>query len=246
MAEKTSLLIVDDDLNFCNTLSKILSKKGYETTTAEGGMRALELIKERAFDVVLMDIKMPVISGVETYKKIKTIRPGTVTLLMTAFTVDDLIKDAIKEGVYAVVKKPLDLDLVVNMIEKAKNGALLAIVDDDPQITKTMKEVLEKKGYSVSTCATGEEAIALTKERPQDTIFIDMNLPVLNGLEVYLKIHEINPEATVVMMTAYRQEMDELIKQAMQSGAYACLYKPFDMNEAINIIDELSKKKHKD
>jgi len=48
------------------------------------------------------------------------------------------------------------------------------------------------------------------------------------------------------MMTAYRQEMDELIKQAMQSGAYACLYKPFDMNEAINIIDELSKKKHKD
>jgi len=245
MVEKTSILIVDDDANFCNTLSKVLAMKGYQTSTAESGSRALDLLKERQFDVVLMDIKMPVMNGVETFKQIKAIKPGSVVILMTAFSVDDLVRDAIKEGVYAVIRKPFDIDSVINMIEKSKNGALLAVVDDDPEICKTMKVILERKGYSVTSCATGEEAISITKERPFNIIFIDVKLPLLNGLETYLEIKKTNPKAIAVMMTAYRQEADELIKQAIEKGAYSCLYKPFDMNEAIGIIEEISKKNPK-
>lgn len=242
MGENTKLLIVDDDVNFGNTLSKVLAKKGYETTTAKDGFRALELMKENELDTVLMDIKMPAMNGVETYKKIKEIRPSTIVIMMSAFSVADLIREAVKEGVYAVIRKPFDIETIINMIEKAKSGVLLAIVDDDPGICKSMKNVLEKKGYSVTTCATGEEAISLARMRPQDIIFIDMKLPVLNGLEVYSEIKKINPKAVAVIMTAYRQEMDELVKQALKKGAYACLYKPFDMDEAIKIIDEVSKR----
>lgn len=243
MENLTSVLIVDDDANFCGTLSKILAMKGYQTTMAESGFQALDLIKEKQFDVVLMDIKMPVMNGVETFKKIKNIRPGIVVIMMTAFSVDDLMNDAIKEGAYAVIRKPVDIDAVINMIEKSKNGALLAVVDDDPEICKTMKQILEKKGYSVVTCATGEEAIAFAGERAFDIIFIDMKLPVLNGLETYLEIKKINSKTIAVMITAYRQEADELIKQAIEKGAYSCLYKPFEMDEAVRIIEEVSKKK---
>jgi len=245
MPKQISVLIVDDDANFCSTLSKILGKKGYVTTTAENGRRAIEVVKENPIDVILMDIKMPVMGGVEAYKNIKQIRPSAVVIFMTAFSIDDLVKDVIKDGAYALIKKPFDIDTVVNMIEKSKNGALLAVVDDDPNIGRTMKNVLEKKGYSVTTCLTGEEAIVLAKDRPRDIFFIDMKLPVLNGLETYLKIRNVNPEAVVVMMTAYRQEMDELVKQAIEKGAYSCLYKPFDMDEAIKIVEEISKKKQK-
>jgi len=245
MEGKTRLLVVDDDTNFCNTLSKILDKKGYETKCANSGPGAIELVKRNEFDVVLMDIKMPVMDGVAAYKEFKKVKPGIKVILMTAFSVDDLIKDAIREGVYAVVHKPFDIDTVVNMIEKAQNGALIAIVDDDPDICQTMKHVLERKGYGVSACFMGEEAISLAKEMRYDIFFIDMKLPLLNGLETYLKIKEINPQAIVIMMTAYRQEVNELVKQAKESGAYACLYKPFEMNEAIRIIDEISKREHR-
>ena len=155
MAEKANVLIVDDDVNFCGTLSKILTMRGYRVSTAESGFHALELIREKQFDVVLMDIKMPVMNGVETFKQIKTIATGSVVILTTAFSADDLIRDAIEEGVYAVVRKPVDIDTVISMIEKAKNGILLAVVDDDPEICTTMRAILEKKGYSVTTCATG-------------------------------------------------------------------------------------------
>ena len=245
MPNQTSVLVVDDDTNFCTTLSNILGKKGYATATAGSGQRAIEIVKEKPVDVILMDIKMPVMNGVEAYKSIKQIRPSAVIIFMTAFSVEELVKDAIKEGAYAVIKKPFNIDTVVNMIEKSRNGALLAVVDDDPNIGKTMKNVLERKGYSITTCQTGEEAIALAKDRPRNIFFIDMKLPVLNGLETYLEIRKANPEAVVVMMTAYRQEMDEMVRQAIEKGAYSCLYKPFDMDEAIKIIEEISKKKPK-
>ena len=245
MPNQTSVLIADDDANFCNTLSKILQKKGYAITTAESCQRAIDLVKERPFDVILMDIKMPVMNGVDAYKNIKQIRPSAVVIFMTAFAVEDLIKDAVKEGAYAVIKKPFDIDAVVNMIEKSKNGALLAVVDDDPNIGKTMKDVLERKGYSTTTCLTGEEAIALAKDRPRDIFFIDVKLPVFNGLETYLEIKKANPQAVVVMMTAYRQEVDDLVRQAIEKGAYSCLYKPFNMDKAIKIIEEIFKKKQK-
>ena len=245
MGDKTSVLIVDDDANFCNSLSKILAMKGYETLLADSGSHALELVKEKTVDIVLMDIKMPVMNGVETYKKLKTIKPNLRVIMMTAFSVDDLIKDAVKEGVYAVVRKPFDAETIINMIEKSKDGALVAIVDDDPNICKTMKSILERKGYGVNTCLTGEEVIALAKERRYDAFCVDMKLPVLNGLEVYLEIKKINPKAVVIMMTAYRQEMDELIKQGIKDGAYTCLYKPLDMDEVIKIIDKVSERAHK-
>jgi DNA-binding NtrC family response regulator len=246
MGDKISVLIVDDEANYRNTLSKILSVKGYETTIAESGFQALDIMNDREFDAVLMDIKMPAMNGVETYKKMKAIRPEAVVIMMTAFSVENLIEDAIKEGAYAVVRKPFDVDMIINMIEKSKNGAYLAVIDDDPEICKTMKSVMENKGYSTTTCATGEEAISLARKRTQDIFFIDMKMPVLNGLETYLEIKKTNPEAVAVMMTAYREEMDELVKTALQNNAYACLYKPFNMDDVINIIEEVSKSRRKE
>ncbi len=243
MAEQIKILVVDDDVNFGNTLTKILSAKGYAVLSQKDGFGALDLVQQQEFDVVLMDIKMPVMNGVETYKKIKTIRPGLCVILMTAFSVDTLIQDAMKEGVYAVVRKPFEVNSVINMIERSKTGALLAIVDDDPNICKTMKSTLEGKGYSVTTCLSGEEIISCAKDRSYDIYFIDVKLPVLNGLETYLEIKKINPKAVVVMMTGYRQDAEELIQEGIKNGVYSCLYKPFDMNSVIRIIEEISTKK---
>lgn len=133
MGEKTRVLIVDDDISFASGLLDILNEMGYDAITVNSGEEALEKVKEVSFDVILMDIKMPVMNGVETYKRIKKISPQTVVIMMTAYSVEDLIKDALKEGAYGVVYKPLDIEKVIKMIEIAKkDGALVMVVDDDP------------------------------------------------------------------------------------------------------------------
>ena len=244
MDNRASILIVDDDKGFRKTLAQILNKKGYQVFEAESGAGALELVKERPFSIVLMDIRMPVLDGVSTFKELKTIRPDISVIVMTAFAMDDLIADAVKEGVHGVLRKPFDIDVAIGMIEGAKNGGLLAIVDDDPGICRSMKLVLEKKGYNIVTCSSGKECISIVKEKVPDIFFIDMKMPVMNGLETFLEIRKINPKAVGVMMTAYRQETDELVRQAVENGGYCCIYKPFDMGEVLKLIDKILKKKH--
>ena len=162
---------------------------------------------------------------------------------MTAFAPEDLANDMIGEGAYALLKKPYDIDTVINMIEKSKGGFLVTLVDADKEIRDAMKDALERKGYSVTTAKTASEAIALAKKKPRDIFFVDMELPVLSGLETYLEIKKANPKAIVVLMTAYRQKTEEIVRQTIGKGAYSCLYKPFDINEAVLIIEEIVKKK---
>jgi len=79
--------------------------------------------------------------------------------------------------------------------------------------------------------------------RTYDIIFIDMRLPTINGLETYLTIRHIDPRAVVIIMTAYRQETVELVNQALRNHAYSCLYKPFDIEELLRLVDEIWKRK---
>jgi two-component system response regulator HydG len=72
-----------------------------------------------------------------------------------------------------------------------------------------------------------------------------MKLPTINGLETYLPIKKVNPEAVAIMMTAYHQEMDELVEAALKNHAYTCLYKPLDMEMLLRLIDEIRERKKK-
>lgn len=249
MEEKTSILIVDDNVSLCKTMSFVLERKGYATITAKNGPEAIENVKERPFDMIFMDIKMPLMDGVETYKNIKKIRPEAVVMMMTAYAVEDLVQEALKAGAYGVIYKPLDIDKVVTHIEKVmeiKQGMLVLVVDDDIGTCDSFKNILIRKGFTVGIAHTGEEALTLAKEKKFDIIFIDMKLPTINGLETYLAIKKVNPRAVTIIMTGYREEMADLVEKAMKNSAYACLYKPIDMEKLLGLVDEIRVRKQKE
>jgi len=248
MEKRTNILIVDDNISLAKTTSLILKRKGYEVTTAPDGLAAIKKMKERPFDLIFMDIKMPLMDGVQTYRKIKKIRPETIVIMMTAYAVENLVAEALKEGAYGIIYKPLDIEKMISLIGKSrkkKQGALILIVDDDPGTCTTLKNILLKKGYRVGIAHNGEKAITMTQEKTYDIIFIDLKLPTINGLEVYLKIKEIDPKLVAIMMTAYRKGMTDLVEEALNSDAYTCIYKPLNMEEMLRLIEEILEKKHK-
>ena len=247
MAEKIRVLIVDDNVPFADSLSDILKENRYEAVVVKSGEEALKKVEETPFDVVLVDIKMPVMNGVEAFKGIKKINSRIPVIMMTAFSAEDLIKDALREGAYGVLRKPLDINKIIAMIETAKKGGcLVMIVDNDPNTRETLKDILENKGFVVTLAKDGQEAIEIVKERPEDVVFIDMKLPVLNGLETYLELKKINPKITAILITAYREEMQDLIEAALRQDVYACLYKPLDPQKILQLIEEIASKKKGD
>ena len=122
-----------------------------------------------------------------------------------------------------------------------KPKASLLLVDDNVNLTRTMSLIFSRKGYEVATAKTGFEAIDKVKEKPYDIIFMDIKMPVMDGVDTFMAIKKVNPEAVVVMMTAYRQEMDELVNEAIKNNAYTCMYKPFDMEGMLKMVEDIMK-----
>ena len=241
MRDKTKVLIVDDEELLCEAMTDILEFKGYEIDSVYSGRDAIARVKDKFFDVILMDIKMPEMNGVEAFNKIKIISPKTVVILMTAYSLEDLINDALSNGVFGCMDKPIDIDEVVEQIELATGGILILITDDDAGTREIFKDRLEAEGYKVSAASTGEEAIKIAKENSQNILFLDMKIPAMNGLEVYLRIKELNPSIVVVIITANEEDMKEWINKGFEDNLYACLTKPLDIDKCLKLIKDISK-----
>lgn len=118
MSASSSVLVVDDSPGICQTMSMILRRKGFEVDCAGDGPGAIEKVRKRPFDVVLLDIKLPGMDGVEVHKRIMSLRPDTRVAMMTAYAVEDRVRDALKAGADTVFYKPLDLDALIEYLEK--------------------------------------------------------------------------------------------------------------------------------
>jgi len=235
-----SVLIVDDDVNFCDTTVDLLNERGFDCVGVYSGTEAINKARETDFDVILMDIRMPVINGIEAHREIKKIRPHTEIIFVTAYRMDELARGVLREGEYGVVHKPSDIERVVKMIKRSgEGGTLILAVDDDPYTFETLKDHFEEEGFFVTSALNGEEAYKVARERPHEIIFIDAKLQPVNGLIIYLELKNINPDVKVVMMLAYKKEMKNVLMQALEPGAYAYLYKPFSIDEVIKKIESI-------
>jgi DNA-binding NtrC family response regulator len=239
MKSKASVLLVDDDKDMTETLSDILTDMSYRVETAHNGLEAIEKVKTHAFDTVLLDIKMPGINGVETFREIKKIRPEAVVMLMTAQSVEALVAEALEEGAYGIMYKPIDTKKLVEFIETAKRGALILFVDVDLSTSQKLIGTLKEMGYSVAKARSGEEAKKLVQRKDFDIVFIEVRMPVMNGLETYEALRKIRPDIKVVMTTNYREGLDDLIDQALNEDAYACIYKPFEVGKVAKLLERI-------
>ncbi|MCF6147632.1 MAG: response regulator [Candidatus Kuenenia sp.] len=238
--EKTlQILIVDDNKDFCMNCIDILESKGYSAVAVHDGLAAMETVRENSFDLALIDIKMPVMNGVDTYKMLKQIDPQLPVIIMSAYAVEDLIEEALKRGAFAIFHKPLDFEKLFSAIKFIqKNGAFIMIVDDDNDTCENLSDLLQEKGYRVKSANDGETAIQLSRENLFDIILLDMKLPGLNGLETFLAIRAIRPSTVVILITGYMSELKDLIDQAMQRSAHICLEKPLNIDRLLNILQE--------
>jgi len=112
------VLIVDDEPMVCLSLSNWLREENYEARAVEDGPAALEAVKQENWDVVLLDLKMPGMDGVEVLREIKKISPQTLVIMMTAYASVSTSVQAMKDGAYDYIVKPLDVEELSLMLDK--------------------------------------------------------------------------------------------------------------------------------
>ena len=119
------LLLVDDDVDLTKNMAWLLSRRGYEVSAANDGERALQILAEREFDVVILDLKMPGLDGIATLRGIKRKWPELEVIILTAAaTVDSAVK-GLELGAYHYATKPIRLDDLEDRIRQAFERKLL-------------------------------------------------------------------------------------------------------------------------
>ena len=116
--EPQRLLLVDDEQGMRDTLADILEEIGLQIDQAADGLEAVGKVSTRSYDLVLMDIRMPVMNGVEALRRIKMLRPGLPVVMMTAYTAAAEVEEARRQGAEAVLYKPLDIPQLLNLLRR--------------------------------------------------------------------------------------------------------------------------------
>jgi CheY-like chemotaxis protein len=240
--EPHSILVVDDDVDTCQNLSDILAEFGHEVDTAHDGPSALEKIRRKHYDVALLDMNMPGMSGLELHREIRNLGAGTVAMIVTAYATMETEREALGAGMWRVLSKPVDLDELLPLVERAVRQPLVLVVDDDCELCQSLWDVFHDRGYRVALAHNERNAGRHLGGTEFQVVLIDMKLPDGDGREVLDRVRRLNPQARTVLITGHRSDTEGAVRQALREGADAVCYKPFDVPRLLETVDRLARR----
>lgn len=149
------ILVIDDERSIRNTLKDILEYEKYEVDLAEDGNKGVEKVKGAEYDIVLCDIKMPGMDGIETLEKLTLLAPDTPVVMISGHGNIDTAVDSIKKGAFDFIEKPLDLNRLLITIRNAMDKSTLVTE------TKNLKKKVSKKYEIVGESAAIKNVIGM-------------------------------------------------------------------------------------
>jgi DNA-binding NtrC family response regulator len=174
MLRKISILIVDDEDSVRDSLYNWFIEDGYRVECAEDARRALSILESDAFDIILADIKMPGMDGLEMLKRIKSLRKNSIVIMMTAFATVDTAVQALKDGAFDYVTKPFDPDDLSHLIRNATKQISLT---EENEILKEQivslenvedligkSEAMQKVLHEIESVAQSNASVIITGE----------------------------------------------------------------------------------
>lgn len=234
-----SILVVDDDIDNCRNLTDILTDLGYRVDTAHDGLTGLTMAQARRYDVALLDYKMPGMTGLELYRRLKEVRAGTVAFLVSAYT-DPATRDAaIGAGVWKVVPKPVDLSRLLGLVNEAVGQPLVLVVDDDLDLCAILWDILRERGFRVCLAPDAHTAAERLKDRCYKVVLVDLRLPDADGTTAVHATHEVAPEARAVVITG-QPMWAPLVQESLKGGVDAVCFKPLDVPQLLETLDRLA------
>ncbi len=204
------ILIVDDDLDFAESLAELVEMEGHSTILANSGQQAINIFKQHNIDIIFIDIRMPGINGVETFKEMHELNPDVRVAMMTGFSDQQLLNEAMEMGAIGILDKPINIERLMEIIEGVESYKKILLVDDDHDFADSLKLTLESHGYKVITAYDVKEALDYAKNDWVEILLLDIRLNDNDGLKVFHQIRQDGQNVPTIIITAYA---DDYIKQ---------------------------------
>jgi two-component system, NtrC family, nitrogen regulation response regulator NtrX len=151
----SKILVIDDERSIRNTLKDILEYEKYEVDLAEDGKKGLEMVKQTEYDIILCDIKMPGMDGIEVLEQMNTLAPDSPVVMISGHGNIDTAVESIKKGAYDFIEKPLDLNRLLITIRNAMDKSTLV------NETKILKKKVSKNFEIIGESAAIKKVIEM-------------------------------------------------------------------------------------
>lgn len=219
------ILVVDDEHNLRLTIAANLELEGFDVVEAENAEVALDLIKQQRFDLVLSDVRMPGMNGVDLFRHIHELQPDLPVILMTAFALEGLVQEALREGAFTLLPKPFDVEHLVSALSSAARAPVILIVDDMHSHGETTAAALSALSVRAVAVSSSEEAVQLVKAREVDICVVDMVMPGMSGPELIEWLRVEVPHIICIAVSGH--DVDEMFRR-VAAHVHAILRKPID------------------
>jgi len=209
--QQFSILIVDDDEGMCESLQDIFTDKGFNVATARDGQSGIDAMRKGNYDMILIDIMMPGMNGVETLRQIKSINPNVSTVIMTGNSrVEEFVSESLWAGVDGVLYKPFDVDSVIELIEHKRRAQSEAPSIDlkryrvDPEATKLVPKEMAQR-YALMPLKVENGYLLVAMADPSNLYAIE-DLRIRTGL----RIKAVKASASDIESTQAQQYQDSM------------------------------------
>jgi DNA-binding NtrC family response regulator len=228
------VLVVDDEDAVRSTLAANLELAGFDVAEAASVKDAVEHLRRRRVDMLVSDVRMPDRDGVSGLDDMRAVQPDLPAVFITGYDADAVIEPAMAKGAYTVLRKPVSVERVVDVVRRGSRSPTVLVVDDEPAFLEALTESLRASGITVDRAPDGDGAIRALEAAHVDVCIVDLVLGQEDGAEVSARIQSKFPEVSVIAMTAH--EVGELVRSVIRGGAAHCLRKPFEMRLLTRLI----------
>ncbi len=255
--EPIRLLLVDDEEEFLLATSQALSRRGFEVSVAPNGVSALELVAEQSFDVIVLDVKMPDINGLEVFSQIRSRIPEMPVIILTGHpSINDAFHTS-RNGIAEYLSKPVEIDELASKARQVvsesgrKNASIIPsddaagvteaidvmIVDDEVELLDSLQRVFRRRNLNTVTVDSGQKALAMLEERLVDVMVLDVKMPGMDGIEVLRRVKSKHPSIQVILLTGHPSV--KAATEGIKLGASEYLKKPPNIDELVTTIARL-------
>lgn len=222
-------LLVDDNEAFVENLAEILRDTGAEVDVACDARTALELVQRRRYDALVTDMRMPGMNGAELLCALHQIDAGLPAVLLSAYSQDELVTIARRDGLLAALSKPQQIPRLLELLGSARRDGAVLLVEDDVALADNLADVLSSRGLTTVPAATLGELEHISA-RPF-AVLVDLKLPDAGFGEALERVQRRWPGVPTIVITAFGDDA--------KTAGLELFNKPFDTTRVLSRLEAL-------
>ncbi|HNU75514.1 MAG TPA: response regulator [Deltaproteobacteria bacterium] len=247
LLKELRILIVDDSAVVRSVLSKELLRSGVQVTQAENGQQALDIALRKEFDLIITDVEMPCMNGIELCRRLKS-DPRTQQIpivILSSLDSEEDIRKGFLAGASTYITKAQAKESLIETIETVlqkttfQRGRLILVVDDSSTVRTLVEKGLKEVGFEVVKAENGRAALEILKNERPDLILSDIDMPEMNGEEFCKAVHSDPLLATIPFVVLSANNDRPIMRRMLQIGADSYLVKPFNIDQLVITVEKL-------